>query len=324
VAQRGTDRAAARESSSPMHRSSISATRRRILASLGALTSPGAVLAQLAQSASPADEAITADLLRTGLYLLHGGGCQSLLRLNAAGCVLVNGKRGGTYRPLMSLVRRINKLSDLPLRGVIYTNHHDIHSGNHAQFIAGGVSVLVQSNCLPRLPIVPLADTAIASAPRSKRPPGVAGGFDHNHRFTIGGVEVRLHHFGPAQTDNDAVVLFPDLRVLGVGELFSSGLPLPDYAAGGSLLGWKAALDSILDLPFDIAIPSGDAPKTRAEVSEFRRRMQILVDRAAHLVKNNVSKGEFKAQMKSDDLGWNLQVSEQEVDLLYRDLGQTR
>jgi len=67
----------------------------------------------------------------------------------------------------------------------------------------------------------------------------------------MGGVEIRLYHFGPAKTDNDAVVLFPELRLLAAGELFPPGPPVPDYVAGGTLLGWRRALDGLLDLGFD-------------------------------------------------------------------------
>jgi glyoxylase-like metal-dependent hydrolase (beta-lactamase superfamily II) len=307
-----------------MHSPRVSPTRRCVLASLAALASPAPAIAQSLPSAPASEDSITADLLKTGLYLLRGGGCQSLLRLNAAGCVLVDGKRAGTYRPLMSLVRRINKLSDLPLRGVIYTNHHDIHAGNHAQFLAGGASVLVQSNCLPRLPRVPSPDGEVASGPRSRRPLGVVGAFTRDHQFTMGGVEIRLYHFGAAKTDNDAVVLFPDLRLIAAGELFSLGLPVPDYAAGGTLLGWRASLDRLLDLGFDTAVPSGDALGTIAQLRDFRYRMGVFVERAARLVKNNIPKSAFATQMHTDDLGWQLNMREQEVDLLYRELGQMR
>lgn len=307
-----------------MHRPSAFPTRRGVLASLAALASPAAALAQALPAAAAAEDAISAELLRTGLYLLHGGGCRSLLRLNAAGSLLVDGKRGGTYRPLMAQIRRINRLSDLPLRGVIYTNHHDIHAGNHAQFVAGGVSVLAQSNALPRLPRVVLPDAGLASAPRSSKPAGVVGGFDREHHFTMGGVEVRLHHFGPAMTDNDTVVLFPDLRLLAVGELWSPGLPVPDYAAGGTLAGWSVALDGLLALAADTAVPSAGAAQPIEELRDFRRRLDTFVERAARLVKDSVPKAAFVAQLRTDDLGWPSTLDDQAVDLLYRDLAQLR
>src|SRR5436190_15673549 len=58
------------------------------------------------------DVTLTSELVRTGLYLISGGGGNSLLRFSANGLILVDGKLPGNYRALMSQVRRISKISD--------------------------------------------------------------------------------------------------------------------------------------------------------------------------------------------------------------------
>lgn len=233
--------------------------------------------------AQPNSAELSADLVKTGLYLIRGGGCNSLLRLSAAGTVLVDGKLSGTYRSLMAQVRRINKLSDLPLRAVIFTNHHEIHAGNKARFLDAGVAVLAHVNALPRLAgtqELPAAASAVASSVASSvAVRGWAGaifGFRHRHDLRMGGVEVQLHDFGPARTDGDIVVLFPDLRVVAVGELYSAGEPSPDSENGGTLAGWGPALDQVLKLDFDIAVPSTGAPVGRAELASFKERVETL------------------------------------------------
>lgn len=307
-----------------MRKLSTSATRRAMLASLAALALADATAAE-PMAAQPADDdAITVELLKTGLFLLGGGGCQSLLRLNAAGCVLVDGKRAGTYRPLMSVIRRINRLSDLPLRGVIYTNHHDVHSGNHAEFVRGGVSVLVQDHARARLPPVTPVSSSAASRPMPSRPAGAVGGFDQEHRFTMGGVAMSLHHVGPARTDNDCAVLFPDLKTLAVGELYAPERLLPDYAAGGSLLGWRDTLQALTGLSFDDVVPSAGRPETRTAFADFVQRTAALVERAVQLVRDDVPKSDFAAQWRTGDLGWHDRFNEQDIDLVYRDLSRAR
>lgn len=42
----------------------------------------------------------------------------------------------------------------------------------------------------------------------------------------------------------------PNFRVVAVGDLFASS-PDPDFAAGGSFVGWSRAPDEILKLDFD-------------------------------------------------------------------------
>jgi glyoxylase-like metal-dependent hydrolase (beta-lactamase superfamily II) len=285
--------------------SSGNPSRRTAIAILAALAAPVRGESTASGVAAPeATDAINGELLRTGLYLLRGGGCQSLLRLNAAGCVLVDGKRSGTYRSLMRVVRRINRLSDLPLRGVIYTNHHDVHAGNHAEFLADGVSAIAQVNALPRLPAAVAPGAAAASGPPARPVRGVTGSFEREHHFTMGGVEVRLHHFGPALTDNDTVVLFPDLKVLAIGELLPAELPTPDYAAAGSLPGWSAFIARLLELDFDVAVPSAGAPVPRSQVEALKSRIDVLVSRARSLMRVGTPPEQFAERLEVEDLGW--------------------
>jgi cyclase len=271
--------------------------------------------------AQPVPTELDVDLVKTGLYLIRGGGCNSLLRLSAAGSVLVDGKLAGTYRALMSQIRRINKLSDLPLRAVIYTNHHDIHAGNHAQFVDAGLAVLAQSNALPRLGAA-APPPAPASAVALRRRTGAVFGFERRHDFNIGGVDIRLHHFGPAQTSDDSVVLFPDLRVAAVGELCPPGEPMPDFMNGGTLSGWGPVLDQVLKLDFDIAVPSAGPSMTRAELSSFKDRLETLTARAAALVRADVAQDRFLQQLATADLGWTMRLDAATISHLYAELAR--
>jgi glyoxylase-like metal-dependent hydrolase (beta-lactamase superfamily II) len=42
--------------------------------------------------------------------------------------------------------------------------------------------------------------------------------FGEERTIELGGVTVQLFYFGPAHTDADAVVYFPDLKVIAVGD----------------------------------------------------------------------------------------------------------
>src|SRR5262245_39942320 len=75
-------------------------------------------------SVGPGGEVVDSQLVTTGLYLISGGGGNSLLRFSPGGLILVDGKLPGFHRPLMSQVRRISKISDLPVRILIITDHH--------------------------------------------------------------------------------------------------------------------------------------------------------------------------------------------------------
>jgi len=294
--------------------SGIDRSRRQVAIGLALASLSPRLLAQ------PAPVELRVELVKTGLYLISGGGCNSLLRLSAAGSLLVDGKLPGTYRALMSQIRRINKLSDLPVRAVIFTNHHDIHAGNKAQFVDAGLAVLAQQNALPRL--LSTAEPPPAASGAARRKPGAVFGFQHRHDFRMGGVEVQLHDFGPAQTNDDIAVLFPDLRVAAVGELYSVGEPIPDFRNGGTLMGWGPVLDQVLKLDFDVAVPSAGPPIGRAELASFKNRVETFTSRAMALVRAGVAQDRFLQRLATADLGWTIQLDPEGIGHLYADLAR--
>ena len=99
----------------------------------------------------------------------------------------------------------------------------------------------------------------------------------------------KLFHFGNAHTSDDTGVFFPDLKVVAVGDLLSVDAPAPDFAGGGSLAGWGPVVERLLELDFDIAVPSVGPMLTRADVIAFKARLDTLVSRATALVSAGVA-----------------------------------
>ena len=212
-----------------------------------------------------------AELVKTGLYLITGGGANVLLRLSAAGAVLVNGKQAGMYRPLMSQVRKISRLSDLPVRVLMLTDTSEHHAANQALFAAAGVATLVQQNDRPLLP-APAPDAASAA-----RGPAPVITFDRDYHLQIGGIEVNMVHVGAVNTPGDTVVLFPDLKVLAVGDLYTTTPPTPAMAAAGDLSRWSQALARALRLEFELVVPSEGPVLPRADLEAFKLRLDARV-----------------------------------------------
>jgi len=247
----------------------LSTSRRRFLGGLAALAAGGAT-AQVAPS--PSLPALSSELIRTGLYQISGGGGHSLLRFSANGLILVGSKLPGQQGPLMAQVRRISKISDLPVRVVLATDHQPMHVGNHARLAARGAVRIGQADLVRQI----AADLPAAATDRPV-PPWIS--FEREHTLKLGGVEVGLLNVGGGRTRGDTVVHFADLRVVAVGELYTSGRPEPDTEAGGSLAGWREALDRVLTLDFDIVVPATGPRVGRAELQALAGRLDDLLAR---------------------------------------------
>ena len=261
------------------------------------------------------EEKLSIQPLKMGLYLIFGGGANSLLRLSPYGEILVDGKRAQNYAALKSQVRTISRITDMPVRVVILTNHHEDHSGTNAKYLEAGAQIIAQENAARSLATYHASGEKIAL-------PSIT--YANDYMLRLGGVEVKLMHFGNAHTDGDTVVYFPNLKVVAVGDLFTLDTPDPDFSGGGSLANWGPVLDQILKLDFDIAVPSKGPIITRDDLVAFKTKIEILVSRAGALVNKGVPKDQLLTQLNPEDFGWQFKLDPDDLDRFYAELSSRR
>ena len=131
----------------------------------------------------------------------------------------------------------------------------------------------------------------------------------------LGENEVRALYFGRGHTNGDAVVYFPELKVIHTGDLFlARTAPLPagrprgvniyvDYAQGGSFIEWSRTLDGVLKLDFDTVIPGHGPIATRADVVAFKADLEAMRSRVTSLIKSGGSRAAV-VDMMEKDYGW--------------------
>jgi glyoxylase-like metal-dependent hydrolase (beta-lactamase superfamily II) len=232
--------------------------------------------------------------LKPNLYMVTGGGANTLIRVTDAGLIVVDTKNPGdeNYRRLME---EIGSVSKLPVKYVFNTHHHPDHVGNNQRFIDAGAQVVALEALKSRM----------ASDPRTKDIPGLPTvTFAKDYTLKLGGAEVEAHSFGRGHTGDDTMVYFPDLKVVMVSDQITNATPIVDVANGGSAVEWTQILDGVLKLDFEMAIPGRGEPKSRAEVQAYRTAFGTLVIRAADAIKAGATKDTLAAQVKTDDLGW--------------------
>ncbi len=166
--------------------------------------------------------------VKPGLYVIAGAGANSELRVTNDGAILVDGKLPGeaNYAALMEQIRSV---TSQPVKYMIVTHHHADHTGNNDRFLAAGVQVIGHEDLKKNLASY---NVNPAPAPPNVTYPGAS------YPLRLGGAEVQIHHFGRAHTNGDSVVYFPDLKVVVVSDVITTGAvgPLADYAGGGSFL----------------------------------------------------------------------------------------
>jgi glyoxylase-like metal-dependent hydrolase (beta-lactamase superfamily II) len=232
--------------------------------------------------------------LKPNLYLITGGGANTLVRVTPEGLIVVDTKNPGDAQ-YTRVMEEIGSVSKQPVKVVINTQHHPDHVGNNQKFIDAGAQVIA----------LEALKTHMASDPRTKAIPGLpTTTFAKDHVLKLGGAEVRAWFFGRGHTGGDTMVYFPDAKVVMVSDHMTDGTPIVDFANGGSAVEWTKSLDGVLALDFELAIPGRGEPKTRAEVQAYRTRFATLVSRAQAAVKGGATRETLASQVQTDDLGW--------------------
>lgn len=229
--------------------------------------------------------------LKPDLYMITGGGANTLVRFTPEGLIVADTKNPGdeNYNRLMQEIRTV---SQAPVKWVINTQHHPDHVGTNQKFIDAGAQVLA---------VEPLA-RFMASDPRTKDIPGRPQvTFAKDYLLRLGSAVVQLHFYGPGHSGGDTLVVFPAEKIVMVGDQMSDATPIIDFANGGSLKTWNALLDGALAQDFEFAIPGRGEPKTRAEVQAFRNKMDTVAKRAAEAARSGAT------TIDTSDLGWTFQ-----------------
>jgi cyclase len=248
-----------------------------------------------AQGRGAADDPVTKiRLLKPNLYMITGGGANTLVRVTPAGVIVVDTKNPGENR-YDRLVEEIKSVSDQPVKYVLNTHHHPDHVGNNKGFIDAGATVIALDTLKANM----------ASDPRTKDIPGLpTQTFAKDYVLKFGGAEVDAHAYGRGHTGDDTMVYFPDAKVVMVSDQITDANPGADFANGGSILEWNKSLDGVLGLDFETAIPGRGEPKTRAEIQAFRTKMATLITRCTDAVKAGATRDTLAMQVNTADLGW--------------------
>ena len=158
------------------------------------------------------------------LYLLLGGGGNTLAMTRDDGTVLIDTKEPGWGHAIADAV---NSATDRPVTTIINTNPQIDHVGGNVEF-PSATEIIAHVNAKARMQTMPTF-----AGPNAKFLPNKTV----TDRATLfsGRDQIDLYYFGAGHTDGDLIVVFPEKRIANFGDLFpSKAAPTIDVANGGS------------------------------------------------------------------------------------------
>lgn len=206
---------------------------------IGAAAATVLVSASGGWAAAQTERVVRIDTLnvRDVLYHLGGGGGNSLALIDEinGGVVLIDTKPPGWGAAVRGVIEQV---TDLPVTTIVNTHAHEEHAGSNAEF-PDAATIVAHANARAAM----LRDGRYAE--------GGAGlpTTTFTDRFTLLDDldRIELYHFGPAHTDGDVVVVFPQKGVAYLGGLFpDKAVPTIDLERGGSGLAFPGTLDRVV------------------------------------------------------------------------------
>ncbi|HIF21265.1 MAG TPA: MBL fold metallo-hydrolase [Gemmatimonadetes bacterium] len=252
----------------------------------------GATSLVVAPDGARAQNDLTIEQVKEGLYAIIGSGGNVGVRVTSEGVILIDDKFPRNFADIQDLVGQV---SDLPVRYVLNTHHHGDHSGGNVEYIEIA-EIIAHQNA---------RDNMVRGD--QDAPPRLV--FTDQTAVYLGGVEVRAFYMGRGHTNGDAVIYFPDLRTVHGGDLLHRIAPFIDYGNGGSSEGWVRTLNNMLALDFDTAIPGHGAVMDRDDVVQFRNQMEALRARMADLIRSGMPKSQASDRIRTQELSWTMQES---------------
>jgi glyoxylase-like metal-dependent hydrolase (beta-lactamase superfamily II) len=198
----------------------------------------GAVSAVVAARQQPQARVVEVEKLRDNLFVLRGGGGNTALFVGTNGVVVVDTKIPGWGEPLLA---KIKELTPKPVTTIINTHTHYDHVGSNPDFPAT-VDIVVHENTRANMesmkPVtgIPAEQQTFLGMFKESKGRGLPKrAFKDRLTLGTGADQVDLYYFGRGHTNGDAWVVFPSLRVMHAGDIFSGkNLPLLDANNGGS------------------------------------------------------------------------------------------
>lgn len=180
---------------------------------------------------------------------------------------------------------------------VINTHHHADHTSGNIAFLDAdlNINIMAHENSLKNQKAVALAQNNNA---KQYYPSSL---FKDTQDIGTSDEKIKLHYFGPAHTDGDALIHFENANIIHMGDLINNRrYPYIDRTAGASVRNWVKVLektektfDNKTTFVFGHASPGFEVYGKKADIVAMRNYFEKLLAFTEAEIKAGKSKEDF-------------------------------
>ena len=214
------------------------------------------------------------------VYVFRNGNHQSIFVVTSDGVIATDPVAYGRPNGARVYVDEIRKLTDKPIRHLVYSHHHYDHIAGGQAFKEAGAKIVAHRRALERLavlkdPFTPLPDETVGA----------------QHTIRLGDTVLELRHVGLNHSDSTLVMRLPKERLLFVVDL----LPVGQVPGRGMIafhpLEAEESLRQIVAMAWDRLIPGHPGPGDRLGTRKDAEDQLVFLQDASEAVKTAARAG---------------------------------
>ena len=248
-----------------------------------------------ANNCAEAKVAIESIQVAENIYMIVGQGGNIGLAIDDDYTLMIDDQ----FAPLSDAIHaEIKKLTDKPITYLLNTHFHFDHTDGNENFADSVGIIVAHENVRTKLKqgaVIKAFGKTMEPYPESALP-----SLTYAQKFSIHQSDetIELLHFASAHTDGDTAVHFKDSNVIHAGDVFFSGMyPFIDTANGGSVQGFIAAQEALLQLADkQTKIIPGHGPLS--DKADLKRDLQVLKE-IVGVVKSELAAGKNHDQIST-------------------------
>jgi glyoxylase-like metal-dependent hydrolase (beta-lactamase superfamily II) len=241
---------------------------------------PAAPAAAAAQPARPQIETKKVDGT-DNVYIFRNGNHQSMFVVTKDGVIATDPVAYGRPTGGQQYIDEIKKVTDKPIKYLIYSHHHFDHIAGGKAFKDAGAKILAHKRAKERLealkdPHTPLPDEAIS---------------DKGRTIKLGGTTLEMKYVGPNHSDSTLVFLLPKEKLLFVVDL----IPVGSVPGRGMIdlypIEAEDSIKKIIAMDWERMIPGHPGPGGRLGTKDDAKNLLTLMQEASSEIQKAAREG---------------------------------
>jgi glyoxylase-like metal-dependent hydrolase (beta-lactamase superfamily II) len=224
------------------------------------------------------------------VYIFRAGNHQSMFVVTPAGVIATDPIGYGRPQMVETYVDEIKKVTNQPIKYLIYSHHHLDHIAGGKPFKQAGATVIAHKRAKERLLAVKDPHTVIPDE-----------AFDRTRTLTLGGTTVELTYVGLNHSDSSIVMRVPKEKILFAVDFIPVG-SFPGLAMLDSYpIEWEDSLKKVLAMSWDTLIPGHPGqPGGRLGTKEDVQKFLALLQETSAAVKTEAQAGGCWARVEKE------------------------